>query len=246
MAKAGSITVGKRTKLEVERPERPQLYEHVFLIVCEDSKTEPYYFKQFEQAVPERTLFLWRVGTGLDQLGVVEEAIKKRTEFANTYHRTVDETWVVFDKDDADQQETKTNRFQTAIDLIAEHDFKLALSNEVFELWLLLHLADVEATSAIPRADIYSLLANEIRKHPNFSSFAYTHGKTDVVDAIRKAGDEKAAIKRAERLASAHHGKELLAANPSTQMHLLVQRLRELIAYYSWQPEKKKKKGTQN
>lgn len=234
MAKPGSVKAGKRTRTEVERPIRHRKYEYLFLIVCEDQSTEPYYFGTFQQQIPPETLYLRPVGAGLDPLGVVERARAERDALAEEFRRTVDETWVVFDKDDADQVPGKTARFHEALEQAATESFRLAFSNEVFELWLLLHLTDVSPAAPLPRADIYAQLEQELRKHAAFSSFQYAHGKKDVVDAVLQAGDELVARQRAEALATAHAGRPLLAANPSTQVHLLVKSLREWIAYYGY------------
>jgi hypothetical protein len=235
VAKAGSVRVSKRTRTEVERPIRYRRYEYLFLIVCEDEKTEPYYFRQFEELIPDETLYLRRVGAGLDPLGVIERAHTEREQLAAEFKREVDETWVVFDKDDADKGPGKTRRFLEALRIAASNTFHLAFSNEVFELWLLLHLAEVAPTAPIPRADIYAQLEHTLRQHAAYSAFQYAHGRIDVVDAVRHVGDEAAASQRAEALAVHHQATPPLQANPSTQVHKLVKRLRELIAYYGYE-----------
>jgi hypothetical protein len=121
VAKAGSVRVSKRTRTEVERPIRYRRYEYLFLIVCEDEKTEPYYFRQFEELIPDETLYLRRVGAGLDPLGVIERAHTEREQLAAEFKREVDETWVVFDKDDADKGPGKTRRFLEALRIAASN-----------------------------------------------------------------------------------------------------------------------------
>jgi hypothetical protein len=239
VAKSGKVNVSKKTQGETERPLRYHVYKYLILIVCEDGRTEPYYFQQFVQEIPPETMHLHPVGAGLDPQGVVERACIERDELAARFRRSVDETWVVFDKDDADRDEGKKRRFIEALRLAEENNFRLAFSNEVFELWLLLHLTDVEAIAPIPRTDIYTRLGEELRKHPTYQHFQYAHGKVDIIDAIRAVGDESAAIQRAQALAATHTDKELLAMNPSTQVHELVRELRAQIQFYSWQPEKK-------
>jgi hypothetical protein len=51
-----------------------------------------------------------------------------------------------------------------------------------------------------------------------------------------KTGNEKKAIERAEILLTAHDGTTPINANPSTTVHILVRRLRELIEYYNYAP----------
>ncbi|AMR25595.1 hypothetical protein A0257_23215 (plasmid) [Hymenobacter psoromatis] len=182
-------------------------------------------------------MYLRPVGAGLDPQGVVERACTERDQLAEEFNRTVDETWVVFDKDDADLSPGKKARFHAALKLAADNKFQLAFSNEVFELWLLLHLADVSHDEAIPRATIYAQLEQEVRKHDAFSTFQYIHGKKDIVDAVMQVGSEQDAIYRAKVLALAHIGKELLNTNPSTQVYKLVETIRNWIAFFGYIPK---------
>ncbi|RKZ38328.1 MAG: hypothetical protein DRQ49_14605 [Gammaproteobacteria bacterium] len=52
------------------------------------------------------------VGTGRNPKGVIDQAIKNRTDFE--CHKEIDFVWAVFDKDDADENETKINKFNDA------------------------------------------------------------------------------------------------------------------------------------
>lgn len=216
------------------RPIRHRRYQYLFLIVCEDGQTEPYYFSRFGPEIPPETLYLRPVGAGLDPLGVVARATLERDQLAAEFNRTVDETWVVFDKDDADKEPGKIKRFHEALRQADEQKFKLAFSNEVFELWLLLHLTDVDPAAPIPRAAIYAQLEHELRQFPALRTFQYVHGKKDVVDAVLQAGSEQAAIQRAKALAVVHTGKPPLAANPSTQVYELAETLRSWIAFFGY------------
>jgi hypothetical protein len=113
MAKKGKLKE-HRQKGESKRPLRLKKYSQFFLIVCEDEKTEPNYFDQFKAHFPEGTLYIRTVGTGRDPKGVIEQAIEKREEFKLECHKEIDFVWAVFDKDDADENETKINRFNDA------------------------------------------------------------------------------------------------------------------------------------
>ncbi|SFD18392.1 hypothetical protein SAMN05518672_101929 [Chitinophaga sp. CF118] len=61
MARKGKLGL-KAEKDTIERPVRFKKYEYLFLIVCEDQKTEPEYFQQFADALPAETLYLKSVG----------------------------------------------------------------------------------------------------------------------------------------------------------------------------------------
>lgn len=112
----------------------------------------------------------------------------------------------------------------------------MAYSNEVFELWLLLHLADVSSEQAIPRNTLYELLQNEVRKSKKYATYEYNHRKIDsmFLSMIKEPGDEDTAISRAKILEEAQKGKDVLLANPNTRVHYLVQELREWIKYYNY------------
>lgn len=202
--------------------------------MCEDGKTEPYYFRTFEKDIPEETIFLRAVGTGRSAKGVVEQAIIEREKLVEEAKKSVDEVWVVFDKDDAEIIPANKQRFTEAFIIAKKEKMEVAYSNEVFELWLLLHLSDVSAAHPMPRADIYSRLETGIKSFESHKLFIYEHGKSTVIDALIELGNEDKAIKRAEHIMEEQKGKEPIDANPSTTVHLLVKKLRDLIQWYSY------------
>ncbi len=235
MARRGTLNKAELKERE-KRPIRWRKYPHLFLIVCEDGNTEPYYFRTFEKHIPEETIFLRAVGTGRSSKGVVEQAIVEKEKLAEEANKSVDEVWVVFDKDDAEKAPANTLRFTDAFKIAQEEKMKVAYSNEVFELWLLLHFSGVGSANTIPRANIYSSLETVIKSFETHKLFVYEHGKTEVVDALIELGSEAKAIERAERLLAEQKGKQPIDANPSTTVHILVKRLRELIDWYSYSP----------
>lgn len=241
MARRGKIK-GQRHNIEtIERPERLRKYNMYFLIVCEDEQTEPAYFRKFQDQFPERTLYLECVGTGRDQLGVVEAAIVAKENLERETRKTIDFIWVVFDKDDAEKNESKLKRFNAAFDLALKNNFHIGFSNEVFELWLLLHLEDVNGEVKMPRNDIYAGLEQSIQNAEQemylgktFSPFVYDHGKTEVLNKIEEFGDEKSAIERAKKLRAKFEKTPPIESNPSTTIDLLVGELRDWIKYYNY------------
>lgn len=206
------------------------------LIVCEDQHTEPYYFSQFKNLFPQETVYIRTIGTGKKPKGIVEQAIIERASLSVEARKAIDEAWVVFDKDDEGNNATTLASFHTAWELAEKEHIHIAFSNEVFELWVLLHFNDVDSTHPIPRADIYSRVETAIQSFDTHKVFDYEHGKTNVIDALFDLGSEAAAIKRAEKLLAEQKGKQPINANPSTTVHLLVKRLRALIEWYSYSP----------
>lgn len=231
MAKKGNVKGRSRRREKEGRPERFRRYNQFFLIVCEDTKTEPAYFDQFKKLFPVNTLYLKSVGTGLDQLGVVNFSIKYRGELSKETNKEIDFTWAVFDKDNADKNKTTRSNFETAYTLASANNIKIALSNEAFELWLLLHFSNVSTEVAIPRKDLYEKLKDAINKFN--ADFLYKHGSPEVLKMVSQYGSEKNAIKRANSMFNALKEKPPIERNPSTELFLLVSELRDWIAYYS-------------
>lgn len=237
MARKGKLK--KIAKKEVkERPVRFKRYDYLFLIVCEDEKTEPSYFKKFKAQIPEETLYLRPVGTGRDPKGVVERAIQEKNKLAKESSKEVDEVWVVFDKDDADDNATKIQNFEDAFKIADEENFNVAYSNESFELWFLLHFIDVDKKAPIPREEIYRLLRKAFQAKEAYRGYEYNHSTIDerTIEIVFKEGNQSLAIKRAEALLAYHNGKKPIEANPCTKVHLLIKELLSWIKYYSYTP----------
>ena len=235
MARRGKL-LERQLRDHEERPIRWRKYQYLILIVCEDEKTEPYYFREFVKAFPKETVFLREVGTGRSSVGVVERAIDERRQLAEDSRKDVDETWAIFDKDDAQLVPANAARFVGAFTLASEENIKVAYSNEVFELWVLLHFTGVSVYNPIPREEIYAQLQANVRALPGYETFTYDHheAETEVIDILRRVGSESAAITRAETMDEYHHaqGHQPIDANPNTTVYTLVRHLRELIAYY--------------
>lgn len=240
MAKRGKIEKKLPLRETEERPVQRRKYKYWVLIVCEDEKTEPYYFGVLKKQFPDETVFIRSVGTGRSSKGVVKKAIEEKQKLYEESNKEVDEVWAVFDKDDAEKSQGNVQRFEEAFNLAEKENVKVAYSNEAFELWLLLHFKDVSSEKPIPRAEINSQLETCINKgRTNTTQFVYEHGDTEVIDIVVKSGNETKAIERADRL-NAEHEKEKhtpIEANPNTKVNALVKSLRELIQYYSYTPD---------
>lgn len=234
MAKKGKLQ-GFEMVGDLQRPQRIKKYKYLYLIVCEDENTERVYFQSFENRIPKETIYLKAVGTGLDPLGVVEKAKKEKAELTALRGKDVDAVWVVFDKDDADKNEARIARFKIAFDMITDEKFKYAFSNEVFELWLLLHLKDVDPDVPLPRATVYEELQRLIRTHEGYEDFDYVHGNASILKVIANVGDEQSALERADRLIMGQYGRPHIDANPVTYVGELVKDLHSWIDYYAYQ-----------
>jgi hypothetical protein len=103
-----------------------------FLLVCEGANTEKYYFEAFP--VPSKTVEV-RGGYGGGKLYLVSEAKKLAKEEKYQDH----EVWCVFDFDVKLNNTHQKQDFDNAIAEAMRNDYKVAFSNDCFELWFLLH-----------------------------------------------------------------------------------------------------------
>ncbi|MDE1548175.1 RloB family protein [Jeotgalibaca caeni] len=135
-----------------QRKVATRLPEKTFLIVCEGSKTEPNYFRSF----PVLSANVEIHGTGRNTLSLVhyaEEILETRTD-------EFDEIWLVFDKDSF-----SAVSFNNAVAFCEAHQekgFRVAYSNEAFELWYLLHYELIE--KPVSRFDYASMLAKRMKR----------------------------------------------------------------------------------
>jgi RloB-like protein len=176
-----------------------------FLIVCEGEKTEPNYFKSF-RVVSAR---IYIEGFGANPSKLIEEA--KRL---NDREEGYDQVWCVFDRDDFPKQD-----FNNAIINAEREGFKVAYSNEAFELWYVLHFEFLN--TGIPRKDYIHKL-DKLLKHQ------YKKNSEEIYDEIKK--HQATAIKNAENLLNQYQPKNAVNDNPSTTVHLLVKELNRFIS----------------
>ncbi|NCI50922.1 RloB domain-containing protein [Sediminibacterium roseum] len=235
MAKKGQLAQ-KAIRDEVTRPTRLKKYTQYILIVCEDSVTERNYFEGFQPLFPDETMYVHSVGTGRDPLGVTQQAVTELKDLEAAIGKEVDFVWVVFDVDDAGIDLAKLARFNQAISLAGAEGFSVAWSNEVFELWLLLHLEEVTHLPALGREDVYDRLEQAIQAHPGYEQYLYRHGKAVILEYIVALGNETQAMERAQFLHDRNHPRGTINANPCTQIFQLVKDLREWVAYHNYKP----------
>ncbi|MEZ4826074.1 MAG: RloB family protein [Bacteroidia bacterium] len=234
MARKGNISRERKGKDSIERPVRWRKYQQIYLVVCEDEKTEPFYFDSFKNAFPEEVFYLRCIGTGRDALGVVESAIAECQKLTLESKKEVDFVWAVFDKDDLDLNESRRERFNKAFQIAKKNNIHVAMSNEAFELWLLLHLTNIDSRNPIPRSDLYLQLEEQIRKHEMDMAFSYKHGDDTVIRKVSQYGNEQLAIQRAKTLEEKFTDKDPILANPSTLVYKLVVELRAFIEFHNW------------
>lgn len=179
-----------------------------FLIVCEGSKTEPEYFEAFP--APREVMRVKVEGGGGSPSEIVEKA-QKRQQQARRDGLPFDQVWCVFDRDDIDELQ-----FRKAIADADKLGFKVAYTNQAFELWYLLHFH--YHNTGIDRSTYKQRLTN---------CLGYEYRKNDPGIYATLLSRRKTAIQFAEKLLKVYEPTNPANDNPSTTVHLLVQELIE-------------------
>ena len=200
-----------------------------FLIVCEGEETEPNYFKGFQQIAHTKRIAFIKIKEGV---GVGITVVKTAKQLKEQGNYADDEVWCVFDRDLKKENNNQQN-FNAAIRLAIENQLKLAISNDAFELWYLLHYEYYQ--SETHRSDYEKMLTIRLgEKYEKNSETMY-----------EKLKDKQSnAIKFAKKLWLSHcnlHGIDdpnnltieqriiIHNINPSTTVYQLVEKLNEVI-----------------
>ena len=193
-----------------KKPPRKQSVRRI-LVLCEDTKSSCDYLARFP--FDAKLVSLECVGTGMNTDSLMENAIQRKEDAAKAGNPFA-EIWVVFDRDSFDLQ-----NFNRAFDLARSHgDIVACWSNECFELWYLLHFAYRD--TGIARAEIWKVLSTHLGKK---------YDKADATVFAKLEPHLEAAVKNARKLAASRTGDTAKEReNPSTKVHELVERLRQL------------------
>lgn len=187
-------------RLSLKREESP-----VILVVCEGSKTEPYYLNDLKREL------------GLTAMKVVPGNIsgtnpKSITDYTKAEFKKMlkekgvekENFWCAFDRDDHEYVEN-------ALVMARDNGFKVSFSNPCFELWLLLHFQDQNAW--INRKDAKRQLKKYIPEYEKSMAGVFA----------RISAHLPAAKKRAEFLRKQNKTADNCETeNPSTTADLLV------------------------
>lgn len=190
------------------RREAEILLTRKVLILCEDEKTAPNYFKNFPFH-PEDVL-IDIVGTGTNTLSLVKEAIRRKIKAESSGSKYI-AVWTVFDRDSFPAE-----NFNEAIALAKRNGVRAAYSNQCFELWYLLHF-DLQHTS-VPRSEYGRRLSERLGRQ---------YSKSDLTlydELLRHQGN---AIRNAKKLLSFYRTCNPEKDDPSTSVHTLVEYLNE-------------------
>ena len=176
-----------------------------FLIVCEGTKTEPNYFRSFRVSKNIAEIDIEGVGEDPSRLVNSAKALEAKEEY--------DQVWCVFDRDSWPPQ-----NFNNAIKNAEDQGFKVAYSNEAFELWYILHFEFLD--TGISRNDY-------LKKLNLLLSQKYQKNSEKIYDEL--LDKQPIAIRNAASLLNQYDSRTPAKDNPSTTVHLLVQELNRFI-----------------
>jgi len=197
-----------------------------FLIVCEGTETEPNYFEALGRQIKQKVNIIPK-REGKVTLSLVKEAKRLKDEDGGYEEDSDDEVWCVFDRDLKKENKNQQN-FDAAIRLAYNNNINLAISNDAFELWFLLHYSYYQ--SETHRSDFEDKLKQIMgEKYKKNDPELYYKFKDLTLDAIKYAKklwnshDQNIApnLNEIDKLIAKHN------INPSTTVHKLVEKLTE-------------------
>jgi len=179
-----------------------------FLIVCEDDKSAPNYFRALRSQFKLSATSIEVAGSKSrsQPKQVVDRAVARKEEAAKKESGTLpfDQVWCVIDGDYGD-------KIRNARAKAAKHHVKLAISTPCFEYWILLHFEE-SAASAVNCDAVVRLLR---KKHQP----SYEKGSCDFVDIVKRVDD---ASIRANRLRQTRLHDLPENHNPCSELYKLV------------------------
>ena len=147
---------GKRWNRPKKLPYKLESIEprQTILIVCEGENTEPEYFKAFP--IDKTKAFVDVRGKGSSRTRLVEDTIQIRSkDFKGVTELQV---WCVFDMDVKHDDATRKEDFNRAVEIAENEEFEVAYSNDLFELWFVLHYDNITGSKLV-RGHYYDRLS---------------------------------------------------------------------------------------
>lgn len=196
------------------RPQDRRRGNRIFYAVAEGQGTEYDYLGYLNQFYGSDLRFIIRSPSqrrGLSPSRVVDETDRVVGE-------TGIEVWALFDHDgrpDIDQVCARANR----------RHVRVALSHPSFELWLLLHFQDFSTAAQGGSNDVIMERLRAV--HPAFADYREGNKRIDArrFDALREDDNIRRAVDRARRLSDHFTYQTPANRDPSTDVHLLIERL---------------------
>ena len=186
------------------------------LIALEDTKSSKYYFKKLlsDKKLVGKVIFATHIGT--DPQNVIKAIIEHKNKSKKEYEKS----WVVFDVDNY-----SANQVNGAIASAKSQNICVAVSNEAYELWILLHFENL--TKFTNRKQLTNKVNAYFKKE--FKK-EYLKSSQEVYEFI--IGKQETAIKNAKSLVKMHKKNngdiDIVSNNPITFIYELVEYLNSL------------------
>ena len=183
------------------------------LICCEGKVTEPSYLKGLKNDLQIHLVRIEVLPAGPNPKTVVDYAVDKKQEAQHQARRKgdanlkYDEVWCVFDVD-------SHAHIPDAKQKADAHGIHMAISNPCFELWLLLHFQDQRRYVE--------------RHHVQSTCRGHIPGYDKKVPFDKLSPYYQTALLRAVNLSAWQKDRGCEGENPSTAVHKLTERIREL------------------
>lgn len=193
-----------------------QIPPDLILIVCEGEKTEPSYFECFPLHTTKIAIIK---GTGTSTMTLINETEKELqkakdwyfTEYGNRVRDKDIVVWCVFDKDNS-----PNHQFDNAIHSARAKKYRVAYSNEAFELWYWLHFDYVN--TAVNRNEYKSRLSKRL-------GFEYQKNNPKMYQILKNR--QQIALQNAKKLYQSYSPSIPSKDNPSTTMFEIVEYLNQ-------------------
>jgi RloB-like protein len=178
-----------RTPLSIGRAQRSLRDDRVFVVATDDTYAPKQYFEQL--ALPRVKVFILPTPEGSGHSSPSHVVERLRSGFAIVRGKgevqTGDEFWVLLDTDHHIRDSNLSGTLD-ALRLARQAGFEIALSNPCFELWLLLHHADVPVGTVFPVcSEVEKRLRAALGEYNKTSVKAGHFPVARVPDAIRRA-----------------------------------------------------------
>lgn len=224
MPSSGSKKENRKKKRKVEHLETIPYRYYIF---CEGIQTEPLYFKGFEKAIKNNSIYknsihIETIGVGKETLRIINEA-EKYVEKNNIRNS---EIWCVYDKDSfpEDDFNAVSHRAEALNNTQGDVKYHVAWSNQCIEYWFILHFAKYDSDN--DRKYYREFL------HKKFFELGwerYEKKNEELFNILTNQGNPKAAIKRAEERLTECKGLPDSKSAPATKVHLLVKELARFL-----------------
>ena len=147
----GFVSKGFETPIYTEQSKEP---ERVIIISCEGSNTEPEYFETIKEKLSEYIPVILEIkivpkpSNASEPQNVVSNLENYIIQY--DYKSDYDEMWVVWDREKVpERKENILKMFPKC----REKNYNIAITNPLFEFWLLLHVTDI---SEYDNEDLYN------------------------------------------------------------------------------------------